>query len=177
MAWGQGELVATPAAVARMASGVANRGVMRPNRYVMNVSGKKTPLEEGVKITKSPHYAELITGYMIKQSATKSKRFGLVVAGKTGTPERILKGERINDGWYVFFAPNAQGGGHIVTCIRIENAKGSSQAVKLAGDYVIPLLVKRGYLKGFDWQEKEKAAAAKKANINVINLNGIDSLQ
>ena len=30
------------------------------------------------------------------------------VAGKTGTPERIFKGEAINDGWYVFFAPKAQ---------------------------------------------------------------------
>lgn len=172
MSWGQGELVATPAAVARLASGIGNGGIMMPNRFVVTVSGKKTKLEEGVKIAKSPHYAELIQGYMIKQSATKSKRFGLVVAGKTGTPERILKGERINDGWYVFFAPNAQGGGHIVTCIRIEDAKGSSQAVKLAGDYVIPLLVKRGYLKGFDWREKE--AAAKKTNVKIINLDAAE---
>jgi cell division protein FtsI/penicillin-binding protein 2 len=170
MAWGQGELVATPAAVARLASGIGNKGIMMPNRFVINVSGKKTPLEEGVKIAKNPHYAELIKGYMIKQSANKSIRFGVVVAGKTGTPERILKGERINDGWYVFFAPNAQGGGNIVTCIRIENAKGSSQAVKLAGDYVIPLLVKRGYL-----VKPEKKGDTQKPPVNVINLNAVDS--
>jgi cell division protein FtsI/penicillin-binding protein 2 len=169
MSWGQGELVATPAAEARLASGIGNKGVMMPNRFVINVSGRKTPLEEGVKIAKNPHYAELIKGYMIKQSANKSIRFGVVVAGKTGTPERILKGERINDGWYVFFAPNAQGGGNIVTCIRIENAKGSSQAVKLAGDYVIPLLVKRGYL------VKPDKGNTQKPPVKVINLNAVDS--
>jgi cell division protein FtsW (lipid II flippase) len=172
MAWGQGELVATPAAMARLASGIANKGIMQPNRFVINANGKTTKLEEGVKIAESAHYAGLITGYMIKQSENKSKRFGIVVAGKTGTPERILKGERINDGWYVFFAPDAKSGGHLVTCIRIENAKGSSQAVKLAGDYVIPLLVKRGYLKMPDVKGKNAAA---NSNMRVIDLNAVDS--
>ena len=176
MAWGQGNLVATPASVARMASGIANKGTMMPNRFVTTISGKATPLEQGVAIAKNPRYADLITGYMIKQSATKSKRFGLVVAGKTGTPERILKSERINDGWYVFFAPNAKGGGHIVTCIRIEDAKGSSQAVKLAGDYVIPLLLKRGYIKGFE-TEKKQDSTPKRTGKSVINLNPIASTQ
>lgn len=36
MAWGQGELIATPAAVARLASAIANRGTLVPNRYVLN---------------------------------------------------------------------------------------------------------------------------------------------
>jgi hypothetical protein len=74
----------------------------------------------------------------------------MAVAGKTGTPERIWKSERINDGWYVFFAPKKTGAGHIVVCVRMEAAKGSSEAVRLAGSYVIPELVKRGYIKGFD---------------------------
>jgi cell division protein FtsI/penicillin-binding protein 2 len=147
MAWGQGELVATPASIARLASAIGNKGVLMPNRFVLSVSGKTTALGQGLQVANDSAYANLITGYMIKQSANKSRRFGVVVAGKTGTPERILKGERINDGWYVFFAPNAKGGGgHIVTCIRIENAKGSSEAVKLAGQYIIPILVKRGYI-------------------------------
>ncbi|MDB5193889.1 MAG: cell cycle protein, partial [Segetibacter sp.] len=149
MSWGQGELVASPAAVARMAAGIANKGTLMPNRYVINISGQQTPIQPGVAITKSPHYAELITGYMIKQSAGKINRLGISVAGKTGTPERVYKGERINDGWYVFFAPKANGPGHIVTCIRIEKAKGSSEAVALAGTYVIPKLLQRGYIKSF----------------------------
>ena len=42
MAWGQGELVATPAAVARIAAGIANHGMMIPNRYVLDVNGVAT---------------------------------------------------------------------------------------------------------------------------------------
>lgn len=156
MAWGQGELIATPASVARMASAIANNGTLLPNRFVMSVSGSSTAVKQGMAIAKSPHYAELMTDYMKKQSANKAERLGLVVAGKTGTPERILKGRRINDGWYVFFAPKAQGEGHIVTCIRIEDAKGSSEAVKLAGLHVIPFLLQRGYIKSFDNKATEQ---------------------
>ena len=155
MAWGQGELIATPAAVARLASGIANHGLMVPNRFVMSVSGRPTQVQPGVPITKAP-YADLMTGYMKKQSAGKAVRLGLTVAGKTGTPERIWKSERINDGWYVFFVPKANGKGHIVTCIRLEAAKGSSEAVRLAGQYIIPVLLKRGYIKSFETQTPVK---------------------
>jgi cell division protein FtsI/penicillin-binding protein 2 len=86
---------------------------------------------------------------MKEQSAGKKNNLGLVVAGKTGTPERIFKGERINDGWYVFFAPKAKGAGHVVVCVRIEKTKGSSVAVRLAGSHVIPVLQKYGYIKSF----------------------------
>jgi cell division protein FtsI/penicillin-binding protein 2 len=156
MAWGQGELNATPAAVARVAAGIANKGTLMPNRFVMSVSGKQLPLKPGVAISKSPLYAQHLASYMIKQSAGKAQRLGLVVAGKTGTPERIWKSERINDGWYVFFAPKANGPGHIVTCIRLEATKGSSEAVRLAGSYVIPALLQRGYIKSFEGTGTEK---------------------
>jgi len=87
---------------------------------------------------------------MKQQSAGKVTQLGIKVAGKTGTPERIYKGRRINDGWYTFFAPKATGSGHIVVCIRIEDCKGSSVAVKAAGVHVIPKLLERGYIKGFE---------------------------
>ena len=150
MAWGQGELVATPASVARLAAGIANIGTMPDNRFVLDVNGVPTALKKGVNIAKDPKYAEFIAGYMRKQSAPKINRLGILVSGKTGTPERIYRGETINDGWYVFFAPKPAGAGHLVVCVRIENAKGSSEAVKLAGKHVIPILLQRGYIKSFD---------------------------
>ena len=58
MAWGQGELIATPASVARLASGIANNGTMMPNRFVMSVSGNTTPIKKGIPIAKSPQYAD-----------------------------------------------------------------------------------------------------------------------
>lgn len=147
MAWGQGELIATPASMARVAAAIANKGTLMHSRYVMKISDSTLPLEQGIPLLKEPAAADLMTQYMKEQSANKASRLGLVVAGKTGTPERILKGERINDGWYVFFAPKERGPGHVVVCIRIEKTKGSSVAVRLAGSHVIPVLKRFGYVK------------------------------
>jgi cell division protein FtsW (lipid II flippase) len=161
MAWGQGELVATPASVARLASGIANNGTLLPNRYVLKIGDSSTGIKTGQPIAAAPRYAELVTDYMKKQSAPKLHRLNILVAGKTGTPERILKGESINDGWYVFFAPKAADTGHIVVCIRIENAKGSSEAVKLAGKHIIPILLQRNYIQGFAPPVVKKSLAKK----------------
>ncbi|MES2375921.1 MAG: FtsW/RodA/SpoVE family cell cycle protein [Bacteroidota bacterium] len=147
MAWGQGELIATPAAVARLVSGVANNGELVTNRFVLKVSDAVQPVKGSIRLANDPKYAALLTQYMIEQSAPKVPILGLSVAGKTGTPERIWKKESINDGWYVFFAPMAKGTGNIVVCVRIESTKGSSDAVHLAGRHIIPLLIKKGYIK------------------------------
>nr|MBA2330695.1 cell cycle protein [Flavisolibacter sp.] len=149
MAWGQGELIATPAAVARLVSGITNNGLLLQNKYVLKISDSLLGVNDGIAVAKQPQYAFTITDYMKKQSANKVHRTKIAVGGKTGTPERIIRGQRINDGWYVFFAPKARGQGHIVACIRIEGTKGSSDAVQLAGDLVIPELIQRGYIKGF----------------------------
>ena len=155
MAWGQGELVATPASVARIASGIANDGIMVPNRYVLDVNGHPTTSQRGIAIAGDSVYAQYLATYMREQSALKKSQFGIYVAGKTGTPERIVKGESINDGWYVFFAPAANDTGHVVVCIRIEGTKGSSDAMALAGAHIIPLLQESNYIKSFDPLKKQ----------------------
>ncbi len=154
MAWGQGELVATPAAIARIAAGIANNGVLMPNRYVLNINGEAMTAKPGVALVKDSLYAQYLSTYMREQSAPKKTKLGILVAGKTGTPERIVKGESINDGWYVFFAPEVKGQGHLVVCIRIEGAKGSSDAVRLAGKHIVPILIERNYIKSFDALKK-----------------------
>lgn len=172
MAWGQGQLIATPAAVARIASGIANNGIMIPNRYVENVSGNPTPINKGVALVNDSADTKLMTQYMIEESAPKVYRLGIAVAGKTGTPERIVKSERINDGWYVFFAPKANGQGHIVTCIRVENCKGSSFAVETAGKCIVPVLLQMGYIKSFDDKKNiQKVIEQNMANLKNGSMN------
>ena len=157
MAWGQGALIATPASVARLASGVANHGNLVGNRYILKISDSVTTIKPAIKLARNPEYATLIKDYMLKQSANKVYTLKVTVAGKSGTPERIWKNEQINDGWYVFFAPKKSGKGHVVVCIRIESTKGSSKAVLLAGQHVVPALLKLNYIKSF-----EKAVKVKK---------------
>ena len=145
MAWGQGELVATPAAVARLASGIAANGLLVPNRFVLKSGDSVMGVKKATAIARAPQYAQRLAGYMIAQSAGKEAVLGMRVAGKTGTPERLVRGKRINDGWYVFFAPVGEGKNHIVVCVRIENSTGSGEAVKLSARHVIPALQGMGF--------------------------------
>ncbi|WP_026897501.1 FtsW/RodA/SpoVE family cell cycle protein [Daejeonella oryzae] len=164
MSWGQGELIATPASVARLAAGISNNGIMLPDRYVLKAGNREIPTESGTKLANSSEYARLLTNYMKEQSAPKAYTLGISVAGKTGTPERIWKGKGINDGWYVFFAPKANGPGNMVVCVRIESTKGSSDAVQLAGKHVVPLLIKKGYIKSFARNSLLASSAGKALN-------------
>jgi cell division protein FtsI/penicillin-binding protein 2 len=184
MAWGQGELIATPASVARVSAGIANNGKLMPNRYVLKVSDSVMKVQQPVIITKE-EYATLMQKYMIAQSASKVAKLGIKVGGKTGTPERIVRGLRINDGWYTFFAPKANGPGHIVVCIRVEDCKGSSVAVNMSGKHVVPKLLELGYIKSFDNEGALKQVdvsatstlqrtVPKRANIDV-NVQGSDT--
>jgi cell division protein FtsI/penicillin-binding protein 2 len=148
LAWGQGQLTATPIALARMAGAVANGGVMQPSRYVVRRAGKRVALGKGVPLMREPAYADRLREFMIEQSnpGGRAKVEVAKVAGKTGTPERIVMGEKQNDGWYVFFAPTPDGRSQTVTCIRIELTKSSADAVKLANTAIAPILKARGYL-------------------------------
>ncbi len=152
LAWGQGQLTATPMSMARMAGAVANRGLMQPPRYVVRRAGKTVPVAPGVALFKQPSYANQLRDFMIEQSNPsegRSKISDSRVAGKTGTPERIVLGEKQNDGWYVFFAPTPNGRSHTVTCVRIELGESSAEAVQLANTIVAPILKERGYLGTF----------------------------
>ena len=151
LAWGQGQLTTTPVALARMAGAIASRGIMHPSRYVLRRGEQAMPLAKGVALTHQPVYADRLREFMIEQSNPGGRpKISLSrVAGKTGTPERLVLGEKYNDGWYVFFAPTPSGRSHTVTCIRIELTESSADAVKLANLVVAPILRGRGYLGSF----------------------------
>ena len=108
------------------------------------------PVAKGVLLTQQPA-ADLLRNFMIEQSnpGGRAKINVSKVAGKTGTPERMVMGEKRNDGWYVFFAPTPDGRSHTVTCVRIELGESSADAVKLANTAIAPILKERGYLGSF----------------------------
>lgn len=150
IAWGQSVLTATPASMARMAAAVANQGKLQPSRYVLREAGELPAAEQSIALAKDTGYAHLIKQFMIEQSSLpgKQKIRNYRVAGKTGTPERIIHGEKESDGWYVFFAPTPDGSSHTVACIRIERGQSSANAVHLANT-VADILGRRGYITSF----------------------------
>ena len=152
LAWGQGQLTSTPAALGRMAGAIANGGILQPSRYVLRRAGKTLLIADGQRIARQSDYANQLQTFMIEQSnpdGGQSKISGARVAGKTGTPERMVAGRKRNDGWYVFFAPTPDGRSRTVVSIRIELGNSSAEAVALANTVVAPLLTKKGYLRSF----------------------------
>lgn len=152
LAWGQGQLTATPASMARMAAAIANGGLLAPTRYAIKLSGNRIPLEKGTTLLNQPADAGQLTSFMIDQSnpaGGSPKISSSRVAGKSGTPERRYNGKNRFDGWYVFFAPTPDKHSHTVVCIRIELGEASGNAVKLADDYIVPVLQKFGYFGSF----------------------------
>lgn len=150
LAWGQGVLTATPASMARMAGSIANGGVLQPSRYVIRATGNDVPVATPVTVAKDTAYASVLRQYMIEQSSTpgKLKIKDTRVGGKSGTPERIVRGEKLSDGWYVFFAPNAGKTSYTVACIRIEEGQSSANAVLLANT-IAKVLQRRNYMGSF----------------------------
>jgi cell division protein FtsW (lipid II flippase) len=152
LAWGQGKLTSTPAALARMAAAIANNGVLQPSRYILETGGQPQQIVAGDTIAKQADYASRLKEFMIEQSnpAGGKKKISISkVAGKTGTPERVIKKREQYDGWYVFFTPTPDGRSHTVVCVRIELGDASSNAVKLANEKIAPILQRRGYLGTF----------------------------
>lgn len=152
LAWGQGQLTSTPAAMARMASIIANKGEFRPSRYVISKNGIVQKLPAGTVIIKDDGSAGILEKFMIDQSNPRGGRQkidSIKVAGKTGTPERTINREPRNDGWYVFYAPTPDKKSYTIVCVRIELGEKSSNAVELANKQIAPLLKEMGYLDSF----------------------------
>lgn len=156
IAYGQGQLYASPLNMARVTSVVANDGWYVPTRYEMAEDIKKIRLiDSGTSNLKSYMQAE----------ADKHRRNGIKLPGendtnrmfsKTGTPERTwvyvaddgsIIESKPNDGWYVCSIYSKKESSPLTIAVRMERlgALGSSAAVQLTAEAVLPVLSKCGY--------------------------------
>ncbi|MFT3904617.1 MAG: FtsW/RodA/SpoVE family cell cycle protein [Niabella sp.] len=142
IAWGQGELMATPLQLARMSGTIANEGVFRPSRFLIRNASGDLPKPASVSLAKHNGMSRLLAGFMQEQSVSVSAATGLQVHGKTGSPERdkiIKKGEssvrkRVTDAWYTFYVPSPKNVAPLAFAIRIEEIGNSEYAKELAKD-------------------------------------------
>lgn len=156
IAYGQGQLYASPLNMARVASIVANDGYFVSTRYELGEAVRKTKLiESGIAELKSD----------MQMEADKHRRNGICLPGKddpnrmiskTGTPERTLiyvadDGSVVeckpNDGWYICSIYSHHESSPLAVAVRMERlgSVGSSAAVQLTADVVLPVLQECGY--------------------------------
>lgn len=150
--WGQGQLDATPLALARMTATIANDGQMAHSRFLIAQNGKKLPILPPLALQQKPNVAITMRGLMENEHHGQDIS-QVKVYGKSGTPERIYKNSKgkevkLNDNWYTFFA-ESETGVPIVITIRIErlpDKEFSTNAVNLAEEKIIPTLINHHYL-------------------------------
>ena len=142
-AWGQGTMAATPLAMARAYSIVANNGNFVETQYVAGNKSEQKPVS-------SSDYTKILTKYMEEEAVAKGMTG---IAAKTGTPERVTRirkaGNRVyetiqNDGWFIFFRNSDAYHAPVTVAIRIErlDGGGSQRAVYLAKD-LLNVITKR----------------------------------
>jgi len=142
---GQSFLLATPLQMACVAAAFADRGTCLHPYVVKQIeSSDGQVVHEGqtdvrTHLTARPDQIEFVRRAMLgavqeaKGTAHAAAVSGVAIAGKTGTAEFDIKGERRNRGWFIGFAPydNPQ----FALAVLIEDAlSGSHTAAPIAGE-------------------------------------------
>jgi cell division protein FtsW (lipid II flippase) len=130
--YGQGDVLATPLRMARIAAAIGTDGLLREPSLVRNAA---TPPP---KTFLSAESSRLLAGYLrdVVTDGTGRRLSGhpLRIAGKTGTAEID---DETSHAWFVGFAPSDAGTRRIAFAVLLENAGyGGAGAASLAGDVV-----------------------------------------
>jgi cell division protein FtsI/penicillin-binding protein 2 len=131
--YGQGDVVATPMRMARVAAAIASDGVLRETHWVQTAARSA---EREVFLDRNA--SRLLAGYMrdvvLTGTGRSLKGHSWRIAGKTGTAE--LAG-RASHAWFVGFAPYGTATKRIAFAIILENAGyGGASAAPVAGEIV-----------------------------------------
>ena len=177
MAWGQGDLRASPLNMARAISIVANDGQFIPNRYIIS-NTTETKISKYIPLFFLDDSSDsTLKSYLHAESFSRSNTSGTCfIGGKTGTPTRLGKiycngnivmcprkdnsGKTyftedwdMNDGWYVCMV-NSTEHGNLSIALRLEKVRGSGTATFWM-KHIINALCEYGYIKN-TWSNETK---------------------
>ncbi len=155
-AWGQGTLDTSPLTMARVASIPTNSGDMPITRYLISDEVQSVDMM-------NLQDAQTLKSYMEAEAKRHNDKFKISnnVAGKTGTAERIFKGRKVNDAWYICTVDDVtlssvvngnrnSENTSIAIAVRIEclnEREMSGNAVKVVNDVVFEALKDCEYIK------------------------------
>ena len=142
-AYGQGEVVASPFQMARVAATIANNGAMPQGRWLadennVRVAPPAVILPADAAATLGRFMREVVTSGTGRRGAAS-----VAVAGKTGTAE--LAGAP-SHAWFIGFAPYGGAGRKIAFSVLVENGVYGGTAAAPAGAEIVNAAVKMGLI-------------------------------
>jgi cell division protein FtsW (lipid II flippase) len=142
--YGQGQVVASPFQMARVAATVANGGVMPQGRWVTDETNARTTAPQPIlgapeTQTLARYLREVVTG-----GTGRSAAAGVAVAGKTGTAELA---DAPSHAWFIGFAPYGGGTKKIAFSVLIENGVYGGTAAAPAAAQIVDAAAKLGLVR------------------------------
>jgi cell division protein FtsW (lipid II flippase) len=142
--YGQGQVVASPFQMARVAATVASGGAMPQGRWI---AGEPNPRTDPPQTVLSAEAAATLGGFMrqVVTSGTgrRAAAAGVAVAGKTGTAE--LR-DAPSHAWFIGFAPYGGSGRKIAVSVLVENGVYGGATAAPAAAEIVDAAVKLGLI-------------------------------
>jgi peptidoglycan glycosyltransferase len=141
--YGQGQVVASPFQMARVAATVANGGTMPQGRWIMDETNARTSQPQAVI---GPDNATLLAKYMrevVTGGTGRAAAASVPVAGKTGTAELA---DAPSHAWFIGFAPYGAGARKIAFSVLVENGVYGGTAAAPAAAEIVNAAAKLGLI-------------------------------
>ncbi len=142
--YGQGQVVASPFQMARVAATVANGGMMPQGRWIADETNARTGAAQPVL---GPDAAQTLGKFMrevVTAGTGRAAAASVPVAGKTGTAELA---EDPSHAWFIGFAPYGPGAHKIAFSVLVENGVYGGTAAAPAAAQIVNAAVQLGLIR------------------------------
>ncbi|MBV9506718.1 MAG: FtsW/RodA/SpoVE family cell cycle protein [Acidobacteriia bacterium] len=141
--YGQGQVVASPFQMARLAATVANGGTMPQGRWITDETNTRTNPPESVLNTDTAQTLAKFMREVVTSGTGQRAANGIAIAGKTGTAELA---DAPSHAWFLGFAPFGPAPRKIAFAVLVENGVYGGTAAAPAGSQIVSAAAKLGLI-------------------------------
>jgi cell division protein FtsW (lipid II flippase) len=142
--YGQGDVVASPLRMARVAAAIASNGTLRDVRVEKTASARSSPTHDLVSPDAAATLGRYLRDAVLTGTGRSLREHPWRIAGKTGTAE--VHGAP-SHAWFVGYAPYGQAEKRVAFAVLIENAGYGGAAAAPAAGEIVTAAAQSGLLK------------------------------
>lgn len=141
--YGQGQVVATPFQMARVAAAVANGGEMPQGRWITDETNTRTGAPQSVLQAETARTLGRFMREVVTGGTGRLAAGAIPIAGKTGTAELM---DAPSHAWFIGFAPYSSAGRKIALSVLVENGVYGGTASAPAAAEIVASAAKLGLI-------------------------------